>query len=158
MGRDKPCDPPTTQVMLGVKACTMGTKHFTLIVTMGVLISLYGKEELDMKRKCAYLEIQNKEDERKWKEFLKTYFPNHYAKGLLNDDLVIENPDKSHNLKIIGVNEDGYGYLAIRCLLEAKSITYIKVKDFEEFTQLDIYKNIINRGPIASKGEPRIVY
>ena len=36
------------------------------------------------KEQEVYVEIETKEDEAKWKEFLREYFPNHYAIDMLD--------------------------------------------------------------------------
>ena len=109
------------------------------------------------KWKEAFVRVQTKEDEKKWKSFLKEYFPNHYASGLLNEDLVErQNEDGFIQTKRLGIGVNGYGWLSAMCLCNARS-HYVQVKDFEGFVQTDIYKQIINNGPSYEVGEPRII-
>ena len=107
--------------------------------------------------KEAFVEIETKDDEKKWKAFFRTYFPNHYASGLLNEDLVSKlNKDDSFTVRIIAVGVDGFGLLSCMCLHYARS-HYVRVADFEEFKQTDIYQQIIDNGPSLKVGEPRII-
>lgn len=107
--------------------------------------------------KDAFVHIKTKEDEKKWKEFLKEFFPNHYASPLLNKDLV-EHPNKDGSIqsKRLGIGIDGYGWLSAMCLCKARS-HFIRVNDFEEFKQTDIYKQIIRNGPSYEVGTLRII-
>ena len=100
------------------------------------------------KRICVY--IKSKEDEQKWKEFLGHYFPNHYAKEILNQDL-ISTPSSS---KRIGVEPSGFGWLSLLCKTYGG---FIEVKDFDEFKTTDCYKQIIANGIKLDEGEPSVV-
>ena len=107
--------------------------------------------------KEVFVYIKTEEDEKKWKSFLKEYFPNHYASGLLNEDLVEHlNKDGSIQSKRLGIGVDGYGWLSIMCLCKARN-HYIQVKDFEEFKKTEIYQQIIDNGPSLAVGEPRVI-
>lgn len=126
---------------------------------MGVFNSSlwFVKEEFMENWKEAFVYIQTKEDEKKWKSFLKEYFPNHYASGLLNEDLVEhQNEDGTIQTKRLGIGVDGYGWLSAMCLCMARS-HFVRAKDFEEFTQTDIYKQIVDNGPMQEIGEPRVI-
>lgn len=107
--------------------------------------------------KEAFVHIKTKEDEKKWKSLLKKYFPNYYASGLLDEDL-LEKPTKDgfFQSKRIGIGVNGYGLLSAMCLCKARS-HFVQVKDFEEFKETDIYQQIINNGPSLDIGEPRII-
>ena len=107
--------------------------------------------------KIIYLEITSKEDEKRWKEFLSFYFPNHYAKGILDTDLVIENPDIGHYSKRIGVSVDGYGYLSSMCLHYGPKEQFQYVDNFIEFMNTDVYHSIIDNGPKLTSGSPEII-
>ena len=108
----------------------------------------------------VYVEIETKEDEAKWKEFLRYHFPNHYAVDILDKNLVTEPPDQFGAQKVhrIGVGIHGFGYLSAHCMIVGKrSGVYIKVKDFEEFKETDVYKAIVDQGPKLEKGSPAII-
>lgn len=105
----------------------------------------------------VYLEITSKKDEKKWKRFLKHYFPNHYASKILEENLVVENPTKGHISKRIGVSVDGFGWLSSMILHYAPKGYYIEVANFEEFKKTEIYKQIIINGPMFGEGEPQCV-
>ena len=112
------------------------------------------------KEQEVYVEIETKEDEAKWKEFLRKYFPNHYAIEILEKNLVTEPPDQFGGQKVhrIGVGRYGFGYLSARCMIVGKrSGAYIKVKDFEEFKETEVYKSIVKQGPKVGKGSPNIM-
>ena len=47
------------------------------------------KEELETFSK-VYVQIESREDEKKWKDFFSHYFPNHYASKMLGEDLIID--------------------------------------------------------------------
>ena len=106
----------------------------------------------------VYLEITSREDEKKWKKFLKHYFPNHYASKILGYDLVVENPFEIHPPKRIAVNVNGYGWIAMMIVCLSAKGSYIPVKDFDEFMQTDIYKQIVANGPTLEKGKPQCVH
>lgn len=108
--------------------------------------------------KTAYLEIRSKDDEKKWKEFLNFYFPNHYAKEILEEDLVVPDGVGCHPSKRIGVGVDGYGWLSGMCLFYGGPEIFISVKDFEEFKETNTYKQIIKNGPTLKEGEPQIIH
>ena len=108
----------------------------------------------------VYVEIETKEDEAKWKEFLRHHFPNHYAIGILDENLVTEPPDQYGGQKVhrIGVGIHGFGYLSAHCMIVGKrSGVYIKVKNFDEFKETDVYKAIVKQGPKLEKGSPVII-
>ena len=107
-------------------------------------------------KQSVYLEIKSKEDEKKWKEFLRHYFPNHYASSILDEDLVVQEPDKCHISKRIGVGVDGFGWLSGMCLHYGREY-FIHVEDFEEFMKTDIYKAIVDNGPTLKEGSPQII-
>lgn len=106
----------------------------------------------------VYVQIESKEDEKKWKKFLKKYFPNHYASSLLDDDLVIDvnrkNKGKWYTSKNVGVDKDGYGYIPTRYAYYGG---YHFIKDFEEFKYTLCYRNIIKQGISYSQGEVEII-
>lgn len=77
----------------------------------------------------GYFIVKTKEDEKKWKDFLGKYFPNHYAKGLLEENLLGKH--------FIGVDGDGYGILGTQIL---RLKIYNLVNDFEEFKILNVTK------------------
>ncbi len=94
--------------------------------------------------KDAFVHIKTKEDEKKWKSFLKEYFPNHYASTLLNEDLVEHKIKRGlMQVKRLAVAVNGYGWLSPMCLCKERS-HFIQVKDFEEFQKTDIYSQIIS--------------
>ena len=105
----------------------------------------------------VYLEIASKEDEKKWKEFLRYYFPNHYAKDILDKDLVVEQTDGWHESKRIGVSVDGFGWLSAMCLHYAPKELFIPIDNFDEFMKTDIYQQIVSRGPTFEVGSPQII-
>lgn len=109
-------------------------------------------------KQLVYLEITSKEDEKKWKEFLGHYFPNHYAKDILNRDLVVIQSKERHQSKRIGIDVNGFGWLSSMCLHYGDPELFIQVKDFEEFKETDVYKHIVNTGPSFEEGEPRIIH
>ena len=112
------------------------------------------------KHQEVYVEIESIEDETKWKKFLKHHFPNHYAVDILDKNLVTEPSDRFGGRKVhrIGVGIQGFGYLSARCMIVGKrSGVYIKVKDFEEFKETDVYKTIVKQGPKLEKGSPNII-
>ncbi len=108
--------------------------------------------------KSATLVISSYEDEKKWKEFLKTYFPNHYAIKLLDQDLVVE---PSHPWprphKRIAVGLTGFGHLPKFIFYGAPEL-YVPVKDFYEFKKTDIYRDIVLRGPMFNEGFDNCVH
>lgn len=106
----------------------------------------------------AYVVIETEEDEKKWKEFLIEYFPNHYASKLLKKDLKTQrNSDGSAYVRRIAVGTDGFGLLSGMCLHYGKD-HYFPVKDFEEFAKTDIYQQIVNNGPSLEVGEPKVIH
>ena len=107
--------------------------------------------------KTVYLEITSREDEKKWKEFLKHYFPNHYASRILKQDLVVEDVNKQHRVKRIGVSPDGYGWLSAMCICFGRPGRYIPVKDFDEFQTTEVYLSIIKQGVKLDEGEPSVI-
>ena len=115
------------------------------------------KTNMDKIIVSAYLEIISREDEKKWKEFLRHYFPNHYASKILDEDLVVENPKEGHISKRIGVSVKGFGWLSGMILHYAPREYHIPVKDFEDFKKTDIYKEIVANGPTFEVGSPQCV-
>ncbi len=112
---------------------------------------------MDKNNPSVYFEIASKEDETKWKEFLRYYFPNHYAKEILDDDLVVD-ISKDHRLvKRIAVGIDGYGWLSAMCLHYGGPELFIHINDFEEFKSTSIYKEIIKLGINYRVGEPQVI-
>ena len=105
-----------------------------------------------------YVTIKTKADERRWKEFLGKYFPNHYAKRLLEDDLVINYEDyldgKGYDSKNIAVEMDGYGYISRMLIYYGH---YEKVFDFADFRDTLLYKRIVERGVVLERGEPSCI-
>ena len=95
----------------------------------------------------VYFIVSTKEDEKKWKEFLHKYFPNHYAKGLLEENLVCNH--------LIGVDVNGYGILGTHIL---RLHIYKRVKDFEEFKDTKCYKMILEKGITLEEGKPKIIH
>ena len=95
----------------------------------------------------VYVQIESKEDESKWKEFLKQYFPNHYASKLLEDDLIIDviarYSGQAYTNKSVAVSPSGYGYINLRFACFGG---YQEVNNFEEFKLTACYKSIIARG------------
>lgn len=85
----------------------------------------------------VYFIIKTKEDEKKWKDYLGKYFPNHYAKGLLEENLLGKH--------FIGVDVDGYGILETQIL---RLKIYKRVNDFEKFKNTKCYQMIIEKGVI----------
>ena len=100
--------------------------------------------------KRVYVCIKSKEDESKWKQFLAFYFPNHYAKEMLNEDLV----SSSTSSKRIGLDPNGYGWLSFLCKTYGG---FKEVEDFKEFKTTDCYKQIIANGIKLDEGEPSVV-
>lgn len=103
-------------------------------------------EKIQSSNNKVYLIVKTKEDEEKWKSFLSHYFPNHYASGLLKDDLLGSR---------IAVSLSGYGYLSLLCCCYGN---YFEVEDFERFKETKVYKDIINRGVSLDVGEPSVVH
>ena len=107
----------------------------------------------------VYVEIKSREDETKWKDFFKKYFPNHYAKELLNDDLLIDveayHRCHSYETKAIAISPSGYGYISLRL---ASYGHYPEVKDFEEFKLTACYRTIIAQGVTLEEGTPNFIY
>lgn len=106
----------------------------------------------------AYLEITSREDEKKWKEFLSHYFPNHYAKEILERNLVVETGKGCHISKRIGIGVNGYGWLSGMCLFYGGPEKFKNIKNFEEFKETEIYKEIVKRGPTLKEGEPEVIH
>ena len=106
----------------------------------------------------VYVQIESKEDESKWKEFLKRYFPNHYASKLLDDDLVIDVAARysghAYENKSVAVSPNGYGYIILRL---ADWGGYEEVNNFEEFELTACYKAILAQGVTLEVGRPGIV-
>ena len=102
----------------------------------------------------VYFRVSSKEDEKKWKEFLKHYFPNCYASEILKRDWY-----KGHNgggLQAISVDIDAYGLTSMICVCRARHL-FQRVESFEEFKETDVYKYIVSRGPTLEAGEPKVV-
>ena len=95
----------------------------------------------------ACIQIKTKEDERRWKEFLSTYFPNHYSKRILRKDLT-----KSPSL--IGISPKGYGYITHRL---AHYGQYQEIKDFSQFQATHCYRAILSQGPSLEEGDVEII-
>ena len=93
-----------------------------------------------------YLYITSRKDEKKWKKFLKHYFPNHYASSLLEEDLLNRR---------IGVVPNGFGLLAAMCIREGG---FKRIYNFIEFKKTLCYKEILSNGVSLSKGEPLCVH
>ena len=106
----------------------------------------------------VYVQIKSKEDETKWKVFLKEYFPNHYASKLLDDNLVIDMDafysGRAYQNKSIAVSPNGYGAISLRF---AHYGGYQQVDNFEEFKLTSCYNTIIKNGPFLGKGTPEII-
>lgn len=101
------------------------------------------------------VEITSREDEKRWKRFLKNYFPNHYASSLLEKDLLIsEAAKKKGKCRLIGVSPNGYGYITHRLAYYGG---YCEVSDFEEFIKTGCYKTIVKQGVKLDQGSPEIV-
>ena len=105
----------------------------------------------------VYFEIKSRKDEKKWKEFLRQYFPNHYAIGLLEEDLIVEEKCYCRPSRIISVGTHGFGWLSLTCLYYGGPKLYVHVNDFEEFKQTNIYKEIVDNGPMLGEGEPQVI-
>lgn len=105
-----------------------------------------------------FVQIKSKEDETKWKLFLKHYFPNHYASRLLGDDLVIDvdskNAGRGYINKSVAVSTKGYGYITFKF---ADLGGYKEVNDFEEFKLTRCYENILAQGVTFDVGKPEII-
>ena len=93
----------------------------------------------------VYLEITSREDEKKWKEFLRHYFPNHYASSILDEDLVVSKSKSLRKVKRIGISVDGYGWLSATILFLCPKEHFVHVNDFNEFMTTDVYKEIVSR-------------
>ena len=111
-----------------------------------------------MKKDKIIVQIKSKEDEIKWKAFLRKYFPNHYASSILDKDLVIDidayRSGRGYQSKTIGVAIDGFGYISMRL---AHYGNYYEVNDFIEFMDTSCYQIIIKNGPSYSEGTPEII-
>ena len=103
------------------------------------------------------IEITSREDEKKWKKFLHHYFPNHYASGILEKDLVlvITNKHKGHVSKLIGISPSGFGWLSHMLAHYGGSQ---EIKDFEEFKKTACYKAIRKQGVFYGEGNPSVVH
>ena len=95
----------------------------------------------------VYFYVDTKEDEAKWKEFLGHYFPNHYAKGILDLDLVSQDGR-------IGLDKDGFGWLS-GMLIKPGNFRY--VENFEGFKDTKVYQEIIEQGVILDVGRPKVI-
>lgn len=119
-----------------------------------------GEKKKMEKEQEVYVEIETKEDEAKWKEFLRSYFPNHYAIPILDRNLVTESTD-NYKVKVahrIGVGKNGFGFLSAQCMIVGKrNGVYVEVKDFEEFKKTEVYKSIVEQGPKLEKGSLSII-
>ena len=106
----------------------------------------------------VFVQIESREDEEKWKSFLKHYFPNHYAQKLLEEDLVIDviarHSGHAYDNKSIAVSPKGYGGISLRF---AYNGGYQEVNNFEEFKLTACYKNILAQGVALEKGQPKII-
>ena len=106
----------------------------------------------------VFVQIESRDDETKWKEFFKTYFPNHYAKRLLDEDLVIDvvarHSGKAYQNKSVAVSPGGYGYISLRFAYYGG---YQEVRDFEEFKLTACYKSIVAQGVTLEVGEPEVI-
>jgi len=94
-----------------------------------------------------YFMVKTKEDEKKWKEFLRFYFPKHYAISILDRDW-LENPRR------IAVDIDGFGYIGTAVL---QTYYFKPVKDFEDFMDTTCYKMIVARGVYKKRGKVTVV-
>ena len=101
-----------------------------------------------MNDETVYFYIESKEDELKWKDFLSHYFPNHYASGILKEELA-----GRHGR--IGVSVTGYGWLSQLC---AHYGNFKQIKDFEEFKTTKCYQMIVERGVTLEVGQPSVVH
>ena len=95
----------------------------------------------------VYVYIKTKQDEKKWKEFLGHYFPNHYASKILKQDLL---STKEH-VNRLGVDPDGFGWLS---QMIASLGTYLEVRGFEEFEKTYCFKQIVKNGVSYEEGNP----
>lgn len=98
------------------------------------------------------IEITSKEDEKKWKSFLHHYFPNHYASGILKEDLVFDS--ETHICKLIGISPKGFGWLSH---MLAHYGGYEQIYSFDEFKKTDCYKTIRKQGISLEEGCPDVV-
>ena len=106
----------------------------------------------------VFIQIESRDDEKKWKKFLKHYFPNHYASKLLDSDLVIDKEARhsghAYTNKSIAVSPKGYGYITFRF---AYLGGYQEVNDFDEFELTACYKAIVAQGVVLDAGRPEII-
>ena len=96
----------------------------------------------------VYVYIKTKQDEKKWKEFLGHYFPNHYASKILKQDLL----STKERVNRLGVSPDGFGWLS---QMIAGLGTYLEVQDFEEFKKTYCYKQIVKNGVGYKEGNKK---
>jgi len=113
------------------------------------------KCELDKVDRIA-IYIKSKKDAKKWKMFLSYYFPNHYAKRILNTSMVNKpNPiTRIYKTRPISVTKDGYGYITLMLAYYGKAKF---INDFNDFTKTKVYNDIISNGPIYEEGEPEVI-
>ena len=106
----------------------------------------------------VFVQIESKNDEKKWKNFLGHFFPNHYASKLLDSDLVIEREARhsghAYTNKSIAVSPKGYGYITFRF---AYLGGYQEVNNFDEFKLTACYKAIVAQGVVLDTGRPEII-
>ncbi len=106
----------------------------------------------------VFVTIKTQADEKRWKEFLGKYFPNHYAKKLLDENLVIdyeEYLDKgSTNGTHIAVDMDGYGYISLKLACYGD---YKEVFDFADFRKTLLYETIVKKGINKTKGKVSVI-
>ena len=106
----------------------------------------------------VFVQIESREDETKWKDFFRKYFPNHYAKKILDEDLVIDviarHSGHAYENKSVAVSSSGYGYISLRFAYYGG---YQEVKDFEEFKLTACYKSIVAQGVTLDVGKPKVI-
>ena len=95
--------------------------------------------------KEAFVYIKTEEDEKKWKEILRHYFPNHYASSILDKGLVVSKSKKTRKVKRIGISVYGYGWLSATMLFLCPKEHFVHINDFNEFMTTDVYKEIVSR-------------
>ena len=92
-----------------------------------------------------YVQIKSREDETKWKNFFKYFFPSCSASEILKEDLMVDikayKKGKAYDNKSILITEDGYGYISLRT---AHYANVKEVDDFEDFRKTICYHLVVN--------------
>ena len=94
----------------------------------------------------VFVQIKSRDDETKWKNFFKYFFPSCFVFEILDEDLMIDikayKKGRAYTNKSILIDEEGYGYISLRT---ASYANIKEIDDFEEFRKTSCYHFVVNK-------------